>query len=154
MYSNACELLKKHKYEHYEISNYAKAGYQSKHNKKYWNCNEFIGVGVSAYSYLSNKRFGNTRDIKKYISGNGISEYCDTIDLASEKYEYVMLALRLKEGISLAEYKCLFSEDFISGREDIISSLANSGYIHMDSERISLTEKGFYVSNHIITELL
>jgi oxygen-independent coproporphyrinogen-3 oxidase len=154
MYSIACEFLKKHEYEHYEISNYAKAGYQSKHNRKYWNCNEFIGVGVSAYSYLSNKRFGNTRNIKKYISGNGISEYCDTIDLASEKYEYAMLALRLKEGISLAEYKCLFSEDFISGRENIISSLANSGYIHMDSECISLTEKGFYVSNYIITELL
>lgn len=154
MYSHACEVLREYGYMHYEISNYAKPGYESEHNKKYWNCKEFVGVGLSAYSYLNGKRFGNTKDINKYIRGEGISEYCDIVNFDDEKYEYAMLALRLREGISLSEYKELFSEDFISGREEIISSLSNSGYIHVGSERISLTEKGFYVSNYIITELL
>ena len=154
MYDLACQVLAKYGYVHYEISNYAKSGYESRHNMKYWACSEFIGVGASAYSYLDGKRFGNTRDIYKYIEKLGISEYTDTVDFESEKYEYCMLALRLKRGISLSEYHRLFSEDFMVGREDVISRLVDSGYINNECDSISLTEKGFYVSNYIITELL
>ena len=154
MYDNACNLLNNRGYEHYEISNYAKPGYEARHNKKYWNCKEFIGVGVSAYSYLDGKRYGNTKRFDKYVLGLGISEYCDDVDFESEKYEYAMLALRLKEGISLLEYRNLFLEDFLAGREAKISALSSGGYICADSDRVALTEKGFYVSNYIITELL
>ena len=154
MYELACKVLSQNEYSHYEISNYSKLGYESRHNKKYWNSKEFIGVGLSAYSYLDGKRFGNTKDLRKYLSGNGISEYCDNIDLESEKYEYAMLALRLSEGISLPGYQRLFSEDFLSGREEIISRLSLGGYVNINNDRLSLTEKGFYVSNYIITELL
>lgn len=154
MYELACKILFKNGYSHYEISNYAKPGYESRHNKKYWNSKEFIGVGLSAYSYLDGKRFGNTKDLGKYLIGNGFSEYCDNIDPEAEKYEYAMLALRLGEGISLSEYKKLFSEDFLSGREEIISRLSSGGYVNINNDRLSLTEKGFYVSNYIITELL
>ena len=154
MYELACGLLSQRGYNHYEISNYAKPGCESRHNKKYWNSKEFIGVGLSAYSYLDGKRFGNTKNLQKYLDGSGISEYCDTIDLESEKYEYAMLALRLSEGISFKEYTKLFSEDFLSGREDVISELSRGGYISVFPDRLSLTEKGFYVSNYIITELL
>jgi coproporphyrinogen III oxidase-like Fe-S oxidoreductase len=65
-----------------------------------------------------------------------------------------MLALRLREGISLSEFRELFSEDFLSGREEIISRLSSGGYVNINNDRLSLTEKGFYVSNYIITELL
>ena len=154
MYDLACQILKEYGYEHYEISNYAKPGYESSHNIKYWTCSEFIGVGVSAYSYLDGKRFGNTKDLSKYISKLGISEYTDMVDFQAEKYEYCMLALRLKKGISLSEYHRLFAEDFLVGREDVLSRLSVAGYVSKESDRISLTEKGFYVSNYIITELL
>lgn len=154
MYAQACEILKKHGYEHYEISNYSKPGYASKHNMKYWRLSEFIGVGLSAYSYLDSKRFGNTRNLHKYINGIDVCEYCEDIDFPSKKYEYAMLALRLKDGILLSEYSNLFSEDFLVGREEIISRLCEGGYINKCPDRISLTEKGFYVSNYIITELL
>ena len=154
MYYRACNLLSKRGYSHYEISNYAKPGCESRHNKKYWNSKEFVGVGLSAYSYLDGERFGNTRDLQKYLDGIGISEFRESIDIESQKYEYVMLALRLSEGVSLPEYKNLFSEDFTSGREKVISRLASGGYININDDSISLTEKGFYVSNYIITELL
>ncbi len=154
MYELACSLLSQYGYNHYEISNYAKPEFESRHNKKYWNSKEFIGVGLSAYSYLDGKRFGNTKNLQKYLDGSGISEYCDIIDPDAEKYEYAMLALRLSEGISLSEYKKLFSEDFLSGREEIISRLSLGGYVTINNGRLSLTEKGFYVSNYIITELL
>ena len=154
MYELACKILEQSGYSHYEISNYAKPGYESRHNKKYWNSQEFIGVGLSAYSYLDGKRFGNTKDLWKYLSGSGFSEYCDIIDPETEKYEYAMLALRLREGISLSEFRELFSEDFLSGREETISRLSSGGYVNINNDRLSLTEKGFYVSNYIITELL
>lgn len=154
MYYLACELLRNSGYHHYEISNYAKPGCESRHNKKYWNEKEFIGVGLSAYSYLDGERFGNTKDLQKYLCGSGISEFYENIDMESQKYEYVMLALRLSDGISLSEYRDLFSEDFTFGREDVIARLASGGYINIDNDGISLTEKGFYVSNYIITELL
>jgi oxygen-independent coproporphyrinogen-3 oxidase len=65
-----------------------------------------------------------------------------------------MLALRLKEGFSLSEYKELFGEDFLIGREELLASFQSAGYIILNNDRISLTEKGFYVSNSIIVELL
>ena len=154
MYSLACDVLKQYGYRHYEISNYAKGGFESKHNKKYWESKEFIGVGVSAYSYLSGRRFGNTKDLQKYLSGEGLSEYCESLSLEDEKYEYAMLALRLDRGITLSEYQKLFSENFLSGRETVISKLSEGGYIRLDNDNLALTEKGFYVSNSIITELL
>lgn len=154
MYFSASEHLKAKGYSHYEISNYSKPGYESRHNLKYWKNKEYIGVGVSAYSYFNGRRYGNTDDMSKYIEGTDIISYDEPIDLNTEKYEYVMLALRLQEGFSLNEYKNKFSEDFLIGREETVSKLIKGGYISLSDGRISLTESGFYISNYILTELL
>ena len=154
MYSLACRVLASAGYSHYEISNYAKSGLESRHNLKYWRCEEYIGVGVSAYSYFDLERFGNTDDFEEYVSGKyrrSGSSYLSPQDIA---YEYVMLGLRLREGISLSEYTDLFALDFRSGREAKLSQLSSLGLVSMTSDRISLTEKGFYLSNYILTELI
>ncbi len=155
MYYLAAELMKNSGYSHYEISNYAKPEFECKHNLKYWRNEEYIGVGLSAYSHFEGKRFGNTKNPKEYLAQSGVKyDYLEVIDVKGRAYEYVMLALRLKEGFSLSEYEDRFNVDFRTGRMQTLSRLASAGLIRLDGDRISLTERGFYVSNLILTELL
>ena len=155
MYYLAARQLSERGYSHYEISNYAKDGYECRHNLKYWHCDEYIGVGLSAYSYFDKKRFGNTDDPQAYLSGK-CTEYdgAEEVDPATESYEYVMLRLRLKEGFSLSEYKNRFGRDFSDGREELLKRLSAADYLKINEGRIALTEKGFYISNSILTELI
>ena len=155
MYYFATDFLRKNGYYHYEISNYAKNGSECRHNLKYWQNEEYIGVGLSAYSYFDGKRFGNTKSFNEYLSGS-YTEYSseEIIDGDSEAYEFVMLGLRLAKGISLGEYRQKFGFDFIVGREELVHSYINQGYVSLDGDRLSLTERGFYISNYLLTELL
>ena len=155
MYFDALSLLSDAGYEHYEISNYAIPTKRSRHNMRYWKDEEYIGVGVAAYSYFCGERYGNTTDMDKYVRG----DTCDgtmreVIDLDARAYEYVMLALRISDGISLNDYKTRFGVDFISGREGEIARLVDLGYAVLDSDRFYLTDKGMYVSNTIICSLV
>lgn len=155
MYYLAARVMSEHGYSHYEISNYAKPNYECRHNLKYWRCEEYIGVGLSAYSYFDGKRFGNTDDPSVYLSDKCTDyQYSEDVDLATEKYEYVMLRLRLAEGFSLEEYKRKFGEDFSVGRLELIKKMSDAGYLEINQGRITLTEKGFYISNSILTELI
>ena len=155
MYELASEILGRSGFEHYEISNYARDGAQCRHNLKYWREEEYIGCGIAAYSYFEGKRYGNSKSWQEYSEGFGKEySYTEIIDIDAEKYEYVMLGLRLSRGISLSEYQRRFSEDFTKGREALLDKLESAGYIKRTSDTISLTERGFYVSNSIITEIL
>ena len=154
MYSLAARILAEAGYSHYEISNYARVGYECRHNLKYWNNMEYIGVGVSAYSNFGNRRYGNSRDISEYISDYSLKYDVTESDAETERYDYVMLGLRLKDGISLSEYKKRFSSDFIMENEEQINSFLSGGFMQISGDRLSLTERGFYVSNTILTALL
>ncbi len=155
MYFLAADFLHEKGYSHYEISNYAKENYECRHNLKYWRCREYIGFGLSAYSYFGGSRFGNSKHPNEYFAFCGKKyDYAENIDKATEAYEYVMLGLRLKEGISLSDYEKRFNKDFRIGRERILSDLFNTGLMIRSDDRISLTERGFYVSNLILTELI
>ena len=151
MYYLAANRLSSFGYSHYEISNYSKAGYECRHNLKYWRNEEYIGVGLGAHSYYLGKRFSNSYDVNEYLSGER-AKYID--ENTDQAYEFVMLTLRLREGFSLSEYKLRFGTDFSVGREDAIKQLSRLGYIKLSRDRLSLTERGFYVSNSILTELL
>ena len=153
MYYLAAEKLRNECYSHYEISNYALSGRECTHNLKYWRCEEYIGVGLAAYSYFNRERFGNSDDVEVYLSDNRTS-YNRGDEPVDESYEYVMLRLRLREGISLSDYLSRFGRSFLDGREEIIDRFASAGYISIDGGRLSLTERGFYVSNAILTELI
>ena len=155
MFYLADKLLIQAGYTHYEISNYAKEGRESRHNLKYWQAEEYIGFGAAASSYYKGKRFTNTSSIDEYLNKAGvcytISETLSETDLA---YEYAMLHLRLKRGISLNEYRARFSKDFTLGKEKTIDRLLSLGLIVFDKERLALTTRGYYLSNTVLTELL
>lgn len=154
MYYLARDILADYGYRHYEISNYAKEGFECRHNLKYWHAEEYIGVGLSAYSYFGGKRFGNTKSFDEYFCDDSVKYDCETIDVDTQAYEYAMLRLRLSEGFSLDDYKSRFSIDFCEGREEKIEKLVSLGYLARKDGRISLTDSGMYVSNTILTELL
>ncbi len=155
MYYLAADLFRKAGYSHYEISNYAKPGCESRHNMKYWKTADFIGVGVSAYSFFERRRYGNPSDISEYISLD-LKQYSTVkkTSLSDLAFEYVMLGLRTADGISISEYKRLFGTDFMSERKEKIEKYIENGYMSACGDRIALTEKGFYVSNTILVDLL
>ncbi len=148
-YLFCAETLEKRGYNQYEISNFAKAGFESRHNLKYWNCDEYLGIGPAAHSFLSGKRFYYPRDIKSFMSG------CEIIpDGEGGTYdEYIMLRLRLCEGIIFKEYEKRYGalpEDFIKTAKH----LEKLGLIDVFADRICLTKKGFLLSNSVIGEFL
>ena len=152
MYLFAAKKLSAAGYSHYEISNYALAGFECRHNLKYWQDEEYIGVGLSAASYLG-QRYVNTKKFDEYLSGRG-ANYNREYEAPDCKTEYIMLRLRLSRGISLSHYKERFGEDFVSLRRELIEKLKSFGYLEYDKDTVRLTEKGFYVSNYIISELI
>jgi oxygen-independent coproporphyrinogen-3 oxidase len=155
MYENACELLCNAGYGHYEISNYAKPGYECRHNLKYWTAKEYIGFGLSAFSYFNGIRYGNSKNWQEYNdTPSVIPTYKESIDLDAQKYEYVMLGLRLSRGISFSEYEKRFGEDFRVGRQPLLDRLHKVGYVNITDDGMNLTDRGFYLSNSILTELL
>lgn len=147
MYYRACDLLRGVGYGHYEISNYAIPGYECRHNLKYWNTDEYIGIGAAAHSFFEGKRYGNTRDIFDPIRD-------PNADDESGADEYVMMRLRLSDGLSLSEYRKKFGVDFLVGRSEKLSLFFDHGLLTFDDEWVKFTERGFYVSNSILSEIL
>lgn len=149
MYLFACEKLKEYGYNQYEISNFSKKGFESRHNLKYWNVEEYLGMGPSAHSFINGKRFYYPRNMEDFYNGLRV----DDGEGGSEE-EYIMLRLRLAEGVNYVQYKERFghemSEKYISNARKFI----NTGYLIIDDNGIRLTAKGFIVSNSIITEIL
>lgn len=153
MYGLACDRLRSAGYSHYEISNYAKPYRQSRHNLHYWHNDEYIGVGLSAHSYFENRRFCNSKDFMQYLKNiHHVSSLESTLDDVA--FEYAMLALRLSEGFSLADYELRFLHSFTDGREAAIRRYIDLGYMTLNDGRLALTERGFYVSNAILSDLL
>ena len=155
MYRMICETLALNGYNHYEISNYAKAGKQARHNTKYWQDEEYIGVGLSAYSYFEGVRFGNSSNISEYLS-DSYKDYrvSEILEDSDKSFEYAMLKLRLYEGFSLSEYRRLFGMDFLKTHGQNIKKYIDGAYLKIDGDRIHLTESGFYISNTILSDIL
>ncbi len=150
LYLYACELLRELGYSHYEISNFAFDGYESRHNMRYWLCEEYLGVGPSAHSFLGGKRFYFERNFDKFISSP--SPVYD--GEGGDEEEYIMLRLRLRKGLDSDDYEKKFGkkidgEIFMKARV-----LEKAGLVEISDKCIRLTEKGFLVSNTVITYLL
>ena len=155
MYDILCARLGTAGYSHYEISNYAKDGKMSMHNLKYWHDEEYIGIGLSAHSYYGGKRFYNTDSFEEYFENFGAKYRKEENEkVGIDKFEYAMLALRLSDGFSLSEYENLFGEKFAIGKESLINAYVDNGFLKIENGRIFLTDKGFYISNTILSELL
>ncbi|MBQ6825913.1 MAG: radical SAM family heme chaperone HemW [Clostridia bacterium] len=135
------EYLEKKGYKHYEISNFCKTDFQSRHNTKYWKLYEYLGIGAAAHSFIDNKRFFYPKDLKGFIKGN--EPIFD--DFGGKQDEYIMLGLRLAEGIS---------GDFPQSFMEKCKIFEKNGLMKIENRKISLTNNGMLVSNAIISELL
>ena len=153
MYETVVSLMKKAGYSHYEISNFAKDGKESRHNSKYWRLDEYLGLGLAAHSDFSGERSENTKDMGKYLSGEWI-EGSVAIDETEREFEFIMLGLRTASGISKAEFFSRFNIDFDEKYGEKINKLAKTGYFLQNGDNISLSERGFEVSNSILAEIL
>ena len=150
LYLKATELLSNTGFDQYEISNYSKKGFACRHNLKYWNCEEYLGIGPAAHSYYKGKRFFVERDLRAFISDEYQKTSVEDGDPGGCE-EYAMLRLRLTEGLSLSEYKSR------GGNAEMLKSILStipSEYYSLDGDSVSLTPNGFLVSNMIIGKLL
>ncbi len=145
-YLMLCRALEQGGFEHYEISNFSKENMYSRHNSAYWEGREYLGLGPAAHSFLFGKRFYYPADINSYIE-------CPTPVHDGEgggKDEYIMLGLRLKKGISAAEYKKKTGSDLPEVILKKAEQLKTSGICDINGDRISLTDEGMLVSNAVI----
>ena len=150
MYLFTSDYLRQNGFEHYEISNFAKKGFEAKHNLKYWLSGEYLGLGPAAYSYVNGKRFGFSRDLEKYLTSPEVISDGDGGDF----FEYCMLRLRLSRGIDLILLEQRFGKDKADGLLKKAELLQNSGLIEIQNGSLRLTVNGFLVSNAVIGKLL
>ncbi|MBE6927820.1 MAG: radical SAM family heme chaperone HemW [Ruminococcaceae bacterium] len=153
MYFDTCEILRQYGFEHYEISNFCKKGFESKHNMKYWTGGEYLGFGPTAASDFAGKRFTAVRSLQGYIDGirgkGQILSECEEIAARERAGEYVMLRLRTAEGIQAKEYERKYLMPFEPLLE-LLERLESKELAVIEKGRWRLTDKGFLVSNRII----
>lgn len=156
MYLDACEILRSYGFEHYEISNFAKRGFESRHNLKYWTGGEYLGFGPTAASDFDGKRFTAIRNLRGYIQGiakhGQILAEMESIPSRERAGEYIMLRLRTSEGVSAEEYERHYLMPF-APLQQAFERFAEKGYATFVKDRWRLTEKGWLVSNRIIIAL-
>ena len=161
MYCEAIDFLAKKGYMQYEISNFSKPGKQCLHNLKYWNCEPYLGFGPGAHSYFEGRRFAYRRDTDAYIKN---LEYRGSVaDILSEDYyikpserlgEYVMLRMRLSEGIDVDEFATIFGVSFEKLFEKFLPIYLKNGFIIKDGRNYFFSAKGMFVSNYILSAML
>ena len=157
MYLWTVERLEKEGYRQYEISNFARSGYQSRHNLKYWMGHPYIGFGPGAHSDFGGRRYSFIRDLEGYISGvlegGVVIDSSDLIPARERGSEYLMLRLRTTRGIEEWEYRREFFLDF-DPIEQKLGDYERHGWAERHDRRWHLTPKGFLVSNQLIGDLL
>lgn len=149
-------LIEKFNWEQYEVSNYCKDGYYSKHNTAYWKSNAYLGIGPSAHSYNGHTRFWNVRSNAGYIAGQAKGEICYEMEQLSywdKVNEYIMTGLRTKWGISLQELKAKFKFNFNDEQIEFIQKLLDEGKISFDGDRYIMSKSGMLFSDAISAEL-
>ena len=151
MYEYICKTLNKNNYIHYEISNFAKEGYNSKHNTCYWNNKNYYGFGLGAASYIKNKRINNTRNIKAYLNGKYLKEEETISDEDKIDYE-IILNLRKKDGINLKEFKNKFHKSLRKIYD--YEYLVENNFIQEKNNHLFIPEDKWYISNEIITKIM
>ena len=150
MYRYIENVLKEESYKHYEISNYAKEGYESKHNLVYWNNDEYYGFGLSSTSYINNRRIVNTKNLSKYLNGyyKGTEEL---EDINTRMENEIMLGLRKLDGIDLNKFRDRYGKSI----EDVfdIDDLIRDNYLIKDNGYLKINNDYMYISNEIISRI-
>ena len=151
MYLLMGDILRAYGYEKYEISNFAHKSRESRHNLKYWRREDYLGFGPAAHSFYAGIRFAHSRDIEAYLRGENIIESSDMIVGEEAMDEYVMLGMRLSEGIDTVKFKRLFNADF-DERYGRVFKRFSPEYVTFENGFYRFTDKGMLVSNYIPSE--
>ncbi|MBQ6979371.1 MAG: radical SAM family heme chaperone HemW [Clostridia bacterium] len=156
IYDSARAYLKEKGFYRYEVSNFAVKGYESRHNLNYWRRGEYIGLGVAAASFIDGRRWTNTYSIDEYCNDiifNRPAEANSTqIEGKDNNFEYIMLALRTTDGISVEDYKKTFGTDIFKDYEKAIKK--NAKYLDITRDRIAVKDEYLYVENGILTDFM
>lgn len=158
MFQWTIETLTSHGYTHYEICNYAKPNREVKHNLVYWNNQEYIGLGVGACGYVDSIRWTNIKGLTPYIEAlhQHKKPIADSELMAgpAEKAETLMLALRKREGICLADYGQRFGEDLDVSFGETIEKCIGLGVLEQTGTHLRLTQRGLFLANEVFVELM
>jgi len=152
MYDYACEFLHENGYSQYEISNFSKNGYESKHNIKYWECREYIGMGLAAHSYYKGERFSNVDNLSEYINGKYHMNNAEKLTLKDKIEEFMIMGLRMTKGISKKEFFHRFGMEPEQVYKKELERFLNTGFLQEKDGNIFLSPKGVSVSNSIMCE--
>lgn len=158
MYEDVAGILGEYGYHQYEISNYARSGFECRHNKGYWTRMDYLGLGLGAASLIGKKRFTNTNIMEEYLNHSrdltGIRKDVEILEKKDEMGEFMFLGLRMTEGVSEEEFQEYFhvSVEKIYGR--VIEKYIRQGLLEKRNGRIFLTRRGIHVSNAVMADFL
>lgn len=161
MYHETKSLLQQHGYHRYEISNYAREGFECSHNKVYWQYGFYLGLGLGASSMVDYVRWSNTTDIKEYIRCSDHNNMPDLIrrdecalDTKDRMEEFMFMGLRMVSGVEFAAFKSLFGKDMYDIYSDTIEKYLKLGLLEKTDTHLRLTEMGMDVSNTVMADFL
>lgn len=148
------EVLAEKGYHRYEISNYSKEGHECRHNKVYWRRGDYLGLGLGAASLIGNRRFKNTSEFAAYNEAGGVAEYVEeeTLNKSDEMQEFMILGLRLTEGISKKYFAKCFGRDIEDVYGKVLEKGVNEGLLVSDGDKVYLTDRGLDVSNYVFAQ--
>jgi len=150
MYLQTVEFLKQYGYEQYEISNFAKPGYEGRHNLIYWDCGDYLGLGPAAHSCMGGKRFCYAPDTVAFLQDAA----APIMDGSCGAEDYLILQLRLRKGLDLDAYKALYGKQFSTAQLAFVQNCVRAGYATFDGRILALTPAGLIVQNSILAQLL
>lgn len=148
------EKLRQAGFVHYEVSNFAKEGFQCRHNSTYWKNQSYLAFGVGAHRYVDGVRSANWRSFNRYIRGYMEDEFVEEIDRETEIKEAVMLGLRMRAGIELADFYSKYGFRLEESRKKAIERFSEAGYLSLLNGRLAITDEGLPISNSIIVDLI
>lgn len=158
LYNKIHKMLEKAGFKRYEVSNFAKPGFECKHNYKYWDESNYLGLGVSAHSYIDGYRYYNTKRLDTYIDNlkqGKTSVYSkEYVSDAEKRTERIMLSLRTAKGLNLSQFSQDFNEDLLKTKQQQIKKLLELKMVKLEEGYLKISDEYFYVSNSIIVELL
>ena len=160
MYWTVKQTLEANGYNHYEISNFAKENYESKHNLDCWSQKEYIGFGVAAHSYTNGIRYSNIENLEQYIKNYEEDKTEENLifhekqDREAMQKEYMLLGLRKIDGVSIQEFKIKFVANPVFLYHDKLEKLVNEDLIEIDGDQIKLTNKGLDLANIVWEEFV
>lgn len=154
MYEKTEEILKLHGYRRYEISNYAKEGYECRHNVGYWVRENYAGFGLGAASMIENQRFSGETDLKKYLENPLAEREAEVLSLEEQMEEFMFLGLRLIKGVEEAVFKETFGKSIDDVYGEVLQKHCKEGLLIRERGRVFLSTRGLDVSNYVMADFI